>query len=93
MNIPICNLKTGICRIQGDRKSQQDSYLLECLDDRPMVIASVCDGMGGLTGGEAASCTAAKILADNRAKLDELSQYLYEKESITGDEFMAILNA
>ncbi len=64
MNIPICNLKTGICRIQGDRKSQQDSYLLECLDDRPMVIASVCDGMGGLTGGEAASCTAAKILAD-----------------------------
>ena len=36
---------------------------------------------------------AAKILADNRAKLDELSQYLYEKESITGDEFMAILNA
>ena len=36
---------------------------------------------------------AGKILADNRAKLDELSQYLYEKESITGDEFMAILNA
>ncbi len=36
---------------------------------------------------------AGKILADNRAKLDELAQYLYEKESITGDEFMAILNA
>lgn len=28
---------------------------------------------------------------DNRQKLDELSNYLYEKETITGDEFMAIL--
>ncbi len=35
---------------------------------------------------------ARKILEDNRAKLDELSEYLYEKETITGDEFMSILN-
>ena len=35
---------------------------------------------------------ALKILKENRAKLDELSQFLYEKETITGDEFMAILN-
>ena len=34
-----------------------------------------------------------KILAENREKLDELADYLYEKETITGDEFMAILNA
>ena len=34
---------------------------------------------------------ALKILTDNRAKLDELAKYLYEKETITGDEFMAIL--
>ncbi len=34
---------------------------------------------------------ALKILADNRAKLDELAQYLYEKETITGEEFMKIL--
>lgn len=34
---------------------------------------------------------AKKILMDNRQKLDELSNYLYEKETITGDEFMAIL--
>ena len=33
-----------------------------------------------------------KILADNRAKLDELSSYLYERETITGEEFMDILN-
>ncbi len=36
---------------------------------------------------------AIKILTENRAKLDELAKYLYEKETITGDEFMAILNA
>ena len=36
---------------------------------------------------------AAKILAENRAKLDELAKHLYEKETITGDEFMSILNA
>ncbi len=35
---------------------------------------------------------AKKILEDNRQKLDELSEYLYEKETITGDEFMEILN-
>ena len=35
---------------------------------------------------------AAQILKDNRAKLDELSQYLYQKETITGEEFMEILN-
>ncbi len=34
---------------------------------------------------------ARKILEDNREKLDEISEYLYEKETITGDEFMKIL--
>ena len=34
---------------------------------------------------------AIQILTDNRAKLDELAQYLYQKETITGDEFMEIL--
>ena len=36
---------------------------------------------------------ARRILSENRQKLDELADYLYEKETITGDEFMAILNA
>lgn len=35
---------------------------------------------------------ALEILRDKRDKLDELSRYLYEKETISGDEFMAILN-
>ena len=33
-----------------------------------------------------------QILAENREKLDELAKYLYEKETITGEEFMTILN-
>ena len=36
---------------------------------------------------------ARRILMDNRQKLDELADYLYEKETITGDEFMSILNS
>ncbi len=36
---------------------------------------------------------AVSILTENRAALDRLAQHLYEKETITGDEFMAILNA
>lgn len=35
----------------------------------------------------------AKILADNREKLDQLADYLYERETITGEEFMDILNS
>ena len=36
---------------------------------------------------------AVQILTDNRTKLDQLAQYLYEHETITGDEFMRILNS
>ncbi len=36
---------------------------------------------------------AASILLANREKLDELAQYLYQKETITGEEFMSILNS
>ena len=35
---------------------------------------------------------ARKILTDNKDKLDELAKHLYEKETITGEEFMEILN-
>ena len=35
---------------------------------------------------------ALRILTENRRKLDEIAQFLYEKETITGDEFMEILN-
>lgn len=35
---------------------------------------------------------AAQILLENREKLDELAQFLYQRETITGEEFMQILN-
>ena len=35
---------------------------------------------------------AGQILLENKEKLDELAQFLYEKETITGEEFMEILN-
>ena len=35
---------------------------------------------------------ALNILRENRTKLDELANFLYEKETITGEEFMKILN-
>ena len=35
---------------------------------------------------------ARSLLAENRAKLDEISKYLYERETISGEEFMDILN-
>ena len=35
---------------------------------------------------------ALQILHDNREKLDELANFLYEKETITGEQFMQILN-
>lgn len=36
---------------------------------------------------------AVKILTENREKLDELAKFFYEKEAITGEEFMKILNS
>ena len=50
----------------------------------------------GYTGDGFAVCEAHEkalaILKDNREKLDELAQFLLERETITGEEFMAILN-
>ena len=34
-----------------------------------------------------------RILQENRAKLDEIAGYLYDKETISGEEFMRILNS
>lgn len=41
---------------------------------------------------KAAHEKARKILSENQDKLNELAQYLMEKETITGEEFMQILN-
>ena len=71
----------------------QDKYLggdtsFSCSDDTQTKIDAEVIALVRQQHGKAS-----KILADNRAKLDELAKYLYEKESITGEEFMKILNA
>ena len=66
---------------------------------RPVVADSV--GRDGTPGGfdsenlyiEGDNLEALKILQDNIGKLHELAQYLFEHETITGEEFMQILNA
>ena len=50
------------------------------------------DRAGGRARQDASMKRPSSILNDNRAKLDELAKYLYEKETITGEEFMKILN-
>ena len=56
------SIEVGITSIIGDRDYQQD-YLYFSQNDKS-TLATVCDGMGGLDGGEKASYTAANILGD-----------------------------
>ncbi len=60
------SLKMGISSILGTRKNQQDSVFGQV--DGKTAIAIVCDGMGGMNGGELASQTAVKILAEDYYK-------------------------
>lgn len=54
---------SGVSSIVGTRKNQQDSLYIECGEKATLAI--VCDGMGGMEGGELASQTAVRILAED----------------------------
>ncbi len=60
------SLKMGLSSILGTRKNQQDSVYGQV--DGKRALAIVCDGMGGMNGGELASQTAVKILAEDYYK-------------------------
>ena len=57
------SIKYGMSSIIGTRDYQQDTMFAQAFDDK--LLAVVCDGMGGLSGGEIASQTATKCLAEN----------------------------
>lgn len=54
------NLLAGSCQIRGDRETQQDAMC--CLEKGKLLLAAVCDGMGGIAGGERASARAVSCL-------------------------------
>lgn len=56
------HIAVGASSIIGTRKNQQDSIYTSC--ERDMAIAVVCDGMGGMEGGELASQLAIQILSE-----------------------------
>ena len=71
----------------------QDKYLggnssISCSDDTQTKIDAEVVSLIKMQHAKAA-----EILQANRGKLDKLAQHLYEKETITGQEFMTILNS
>ena len=77
MNTRVNPLLTSGCR---EGKHPDVCYLQKEIDEKVVQLV------------KAEHEKARKILAENREKLDELAMYLYEKETITGDKFMDILD-
>ena len=73
--------KENFCRLLNKNKNLSCSpQTAATIDD--MVVETVREGYD----------TAMDLLEKNKMKLHELAKYLYEKETITGEEFMQILN-
>ncbi len=75
-------IKMGISSILGTRKNQQDTVFGDTNETRTLGI--VCDGMGGMNGGEIASQTAARILAEDYLKAGNINNIpdFFHKEAI-----------
>lgn len=79
-------LQLGMSSIMGTRSSQQDSIFGHV--DEKGALGIVCDGMGGLTGGEFASRTAVESLAEawfSREEIADIPAFL-EEEALNADE-------
>lgn len=84
------SITVGASSIVGTRKNQQDSLYVKL--GKEASIAIVCDGMGGMEGGEVASQTAVKILAEDFENLSELDiPHFMRQEAIKMDEAVAEL--
>jgi protein phosphatase len=79
------HIHMGISSIIGTREYQQDSVFGDVSGDKTLAI--VCDGMGGLNGGEIASSTAAKILINDFFELDSFNDIpgFFRNEAIKMD--------
>lgn len=74
------NVLFGSHSIIGTRSSQQDAYKVKGISDKALVYAVLCDGMGGMAGGERASNTAVDFLAENieqKAGEQKLTELLF----------------
>lgn len=84
-------ISVGISSILGTRKSQQDSVFGQFNEDTG--IAIVCDGMGGLRGGELASQTAVRTLAHDFFAEQEIRNVpaFFKREAIKADQEVSAL--
>lgn len=91
MNMEKPEIVMGISSIIGTRKNQQDSVFGQVVGNRSVAI--VCDGMGGMNGGEMASQTAVKMLAEDvlsRGKIANIPEFL-RKEAVKMDKAVCSL--
>ncbi len=65
-------IRVGNCRIQGDRTTQQDS--MQCVWKEDLLLAVICDGMGGIAGGEQASARAVWCLEQEFLAVPEFQE-------------------
>lgn len=87
----IHQISMGASSIIGTRESQQDSLYLQHVQES--AIAIVCDGMGGMEGGELASQTAVRMLAEDfEEELEENIPEFYRKEAVKMDTAVARLS-
>ena len=75
-------------------QKEADEHFRVCILRPPMVYGPGCKGnfQTVVKLVKKQHDKARQMLMDNRQKLQELSEYLYERETITGEEFMQILN-
>lgn len=86
------HIEIGQSSIIGTRSYQQDALFVSGYEDG-MTLAVICDGMGGLNGGEVASNTAVQMLASDFKTVNEFSEVpgFLKKEIINIDECVADL--
>ena len=93
VSIPEHRINVGVSSIIGARKNQQDSVFGQSDGDRAFGV--VCDGMGGMNGGERASQTAIRILVEDYYKKMpnyDIPQFFLEEADIMNSSVRELKN-